>query len=65
MKNKNMITLGEICSVYISSKVLASGAVSCDSAKDEEEAQEFRDFVQNIKPSDFEKLLKDDNESNQ
>ena len=51
--------------IYISSKVLASGAVSCDSAKDEEEAQEFRDFIQNIKPSDFEKLLKDDNESNQ
>lgn len=51
--------------IYISSKVLASGAVSCDSAKDEEEAQEFRDFIQSIKPSDFEKLLKNDNESNQ
>ena len=35
------------------------------SAKDEEEAQEFRDFIQSIKPSDFEKLLKNDNESNQ
>ena len=27
-------------------------------AKDEEEAQEFKDFIQNIKPSDFEKLMK-------
>ena len=26
--------------------------------KDEEEAQEFKDFIQNIKPSDFEKLMK-------
>ena len=24
----------------------------------EEEAQEFKDFIQNIKPSDFEKLMK-------
>ena len=30
-----------------------------DSAKDEEEAQEFKKFVQSIKPSDFAKLMKD------
>ena len=33
--------------------------------KDEEEAQEFRSFIQSIKPSDFEKLLKHDKESDQ
>ena len=48
----------------MSAKVLSSGAVSCDSAKDEEEAQEFRNFVQSIKPSDFERLLKDNNDTN-
>jgi len=37
----------------------ADGSVSTDSAKDEEEAQEFKQFVQSIKPSDFEKMLKD------
>ena len=51
--------------IFITANVLASGAVSCNSEKDEEEAQEFRDFIQSIKPSDFDKLLKDDTESNQ
>ena len=51
--------------IYVSSKVLADGSVSCDAQKDEEESQEFRDFIQSIKPSDFEKLLKDDKQSDQ
>ena len=46
--------------IYVSVKVLADGCVSCDSEKDEQESQEFRNFIQSIKPSDFEKLLKDD-----
>lgn len=51
--------------IYVTANVLANGSVSCDSAKDEEEAQEFRDFIQSIKPSDFEKLMKHDKESDQ
>lgn len=51
--------------IFVTANVLANGSVSCDSAKDEEEAQEFRDFIQNIKPSDFEKLMKDDKHSDQ
>ncbi|MCD7878604.1 MAG: bifunctional nuclease family protein [Candidatus Gastranaerophilales bacterium] len=51
--------------IFVSAKVLADGSVSCNSEKDEEESQEFRNFIQNIKPSDFEKLLKDDKESDQ
>ncbi len=51
--------------IFVSANVLANGSVSCDSAKDEEEAQEFRDFVQSIKPSDFERLIKDDKQSDQ
>ena len=46
--------------IYVSAKVLADGSVSCDAEKDEAEAEEFRNFIQSIKPSDFEKLLKDD-----
>ncbi|MGM9993789.1 MAG: bifunctional nuclease family protein [Candidatus Avigastranaerophilus sp.] len=51
--------------IFVSAKVLADGSVSCDSAKDEEESEEFRNFIQSIKPSDFEKLLKDDKQSDQ
>ena len=51
--------------IFVSAKVLADGSVSCDSAKDEEESQEFRNFIQSIKPSDFEKLLKEDKPSDQ
>ena len=51
--------------IFGTANVLANGSVSCDSAKDEEEAQEFRNFIQSIKPSDFEKLMKDDKQSDQ
>lgn len=51
--------------IFVTANVLANGSISCDSSKDEEEAQEFRDFIQSIKPSDFEKLIKDDRESDQ
>lgn len=51
--------------IFVSAKVLASGSVSTDSAKDEEESQEFKDFIQSVKPSDFSKLLKEFPESDQ
>ena len=44
--------------IYVTANVLMNGSVSTDTAKDAEEAQEFKDFIQNIKPSDFEKLMK-------
>ena len=51
--------------IFVLAKVLADGSVSCDSEKDEAESQEFRNFIQSIKPSDFEKLLKNDKQSDQ
>lgn len=45
--------------IYVAPTVLSNGSVSTDSAKDEEEAQEFKEFIQSIKPSDFSKLMKD------
>ncbi len=51
--------------IYVSASVLASGAISSDAAKDEQEAEEFKSFIQSIKPSDFEKLLKDNDKFNQ
>lgn len=45
--------------IYVTANVLMNGSVSTNTAKDEEEAQEFKDFIQNIKPSDFEKMMND------
>ena len=45
--------------IFVTANVISNGSVSTDSAKDEEEAEEFKSFVQSLKPSDFEKLMKD------
>lgn len=51
--------------ILVTANVLASGVVSTDTQKDEEEAQEFRNFIKDIKPSDFEKLMNKNFESDQ
>lgn len=51
--------------IYVTENVLIDGAVSTDSARDEEEAEEFKDFIQSIKPSDFDKLIDKHRESDQ
>ena len=53
--------------IFVTANVISNGSVSTDSAKDEAEAQEFKEFIQSIKPSDFEKLMKnnDHHESDQ
>lgn len=51
--------------IFVSASVLSSGSVSTDSAKDEEESKEFKDFIQSVKPSDFERLLKEFPDSDQ
>jgi bifunctional DNase/RNase len=45
--------------IFVNAKVLSTGSVSTDSAKDAQEAEEFKNFVQSIKPSDFARLMKD------
>ena len=51
--------------ILVTANVLMNGSVSSDSARDEEEAEEFKDFIQSIKPSDFEKLIDNHKESDQ
>mgnify|MGYP003306428962 CR=1 FL=1 len=51
--------------IFVTTNVLAAGLVSTDVEKDEQEAQEFKSFIKDIKPSDFEKLLKKNFESDQ
>lgn len=43
--------------IYVTANVVSEGTISTDQEKDEEEAEEFRQFVQEIKPSDFNKLF--------
>ena len=50
--------------IFVSPSVLAEGAISSDLQKDAEEAEEFKNFIQSIKPSDFERLLKDNDNFN-
>ena len=50
--------------IFVTANVLMNGSVSTDSARDEEEAEEFKDFIQNIKPSDFEKLMEGKHKEN-
>lgn len=52
-------------SIYVAQNVMASGAISTNSQKDEQEEAEFKSFIQEVKPSDFEKLLKKNFESDQ
>ena len=42
--------MGAEAPIFVTANVLMNGSVSTDAAKDEEEAQEFKDFIQNIKP---------------
>lgn len=51
--------------IYVTTNVMAAGMVSTDVEKDEQEAAEFKNFIQGIKPADFEKLLKKNFESDQ
>ena len=51
--------------IFVTANVLMNGSVSTDSARDEEEAEEFKDFIHSVKPSDFEKLIDKHRESDQ
>ena len=51
--------------IYVTDNVLAVGLVSTDLEKDEQEAREFKNFIKDIKPSDFEKKKKKNFESDQ
>ena len=51
--------------IFVTSNVIAEGTISTDKEKDEKEAQEFKDFVKDIKASDFQKLLDEHKDSDQ
>jgi len=51
--------------IFVTSNVIAEGTISTDKEKDEKEAQEFKEFIKDIKASDFQKLLDEHKESDQ
>ena len=58
-KNAIAVAIRVEAPIYVTPNVLSNGSVSTDSAKDAQEAEEFKNFVQSIKPSDFARLMKD------
>ena len=51
--------------IYVTENVICDATISTNKSKEEQESQEFRDFIQNLKPSDFKKFIDDNPESAQ
>lgn len=47
------IALRANASIYVTPNVVADGTISTDQARDEREAEEFKDWLQKLKPADF------------
>lgn len=45
--------------IFVAPQVVSSGTISTDKQKDEVEAEEFKKFVQDLKPSDFKKIIEE------
>ncbi len=46
--------------IFVTPNVVMGGTISTDIERDEKETEEFKDFVRDIKPSDFKKLINED-----
>ena len=46
--------------IFVTPNVILNGTISTDAERDEKETEEFKDFVRNIKPSDFKKLINEE-----
>ncbi len=51
--------------IYVTPEVISKGGITTNSRKDEEEAQGFKNFIKDIKPSDFAKMINKNFESDQ
>ena len=48
--------------IFVAPQVVAEGTIAADFEKDEEEAEEFKKFIDNLKASDFSSLKSEDEE---
>lgn len=46
--------------IFVTPNVIMDGTISTDIERDEKETEEFKDFIRNIKPSDFKKLINEE-----
>ncbi|MEI8388573.1 MAG: bifunctional nuclease family protein [bacterium] len=51
------IALKNKAPIFVTPNVIADGTISTDEERDEQESEEFKKFVNDIKPSDFKNLL--------
>jgi len=51
--------------IFVTANVIAEGTISTDKEKDERETEEFKEFIKDIKPSDFQRLLDENKDSDQ
>ena len=51
--------------IFVTSNVVADGTITTDQARDDQESEEFKQFIQNLKPSDFQKIIDDNKETDQ
>ena len=51
--------------IFVTENVISDATIPTNKPKEEKEAQEFHDFIQNLKPSDFKKFVDDNPESEQ
>lgn len=48
--------------IFVTTNVIADGTISTDQERDEAEQEEFRQFVHDLKASDFSKMFNDEND---
>ena len=46
--------------IFVTPNVVMDGTISTDMERDQQESEDFKKFLNNIKPSDFKKLMKED-----
>lgn len=59
------IALRAGATIFATANVVADGTISTDQARDEEEAEAFKEFIRDLKPSDFQSKFGKDIESDQ
>ena len=51
------VALKNKCPIFVTPNVVMDGTIPTDIEKEEKETEEFKDFLRNIKPSDFQNLI--------
>ena len=51
--------------IYVTENVICDATISTNKPKEEKDAQDFHDFIQSLKPSDFQKFIDENPESDQ